>query len=69
VLSVVRRFVLHGGNVTEGLEEAAAIKSHSRVACRHSDKYAPQPRNTGVVVQPDPIKARLDLWREVWEQR
>jgi para-nitrobenzyl esterase len=24
--------------------------------------------NTGVVVGPDPIKARLDLWQKVWEQ-
>jgi para-nitrobenzyl esterase len=24
--------------------------------------------NTGVVVGPDPLKARLDLWKKVWEQ-
>jgi para-nitrobenzyl esterase len=24
--------------------------------------------NNGVVVGPDPLKARLDLWRKVWSQ-
>jgi para-nitrobenzyl esterase len=24
--------------------------------------------NDGVVVGPDPLKARLDLWRKVWSQ-
>jgi hypothetical protein len=22
--------------------------------------------NTGVVVEPDPLKARLDLWQKIW---